>query len=156
MPTFPDSLTMEFLFDAQIDLEAPEAFGPTPYGQRSVHIVTGGTFEGPRLRGTFRAGGGDWFVTLANGAGELDVRVTMRTDDGALILLTYRGVLDVTPAVVRRVFGREDVGASEYYFRTTPRFETSAEKYAWLNRLVCVGTGYFGPQKVGYRIFGVR
>jgi len=80
----------------------------------------------------------------------------MQTDDGALIYISYHGVLDVAPAVVARVFGGEEVSPSEYYFRTTPRFETGSEKYAWLNKAVCIGTGYFGIDKVGYRIFGVK
>jgi hypothetical protein len=42
-----------------------------------------------------------------------------------------------------------------YYFRTTPRFETGHERYAWLNTLVCVGYGWFGAGAVGYRVFGI-
>ncbi len=146
----------EFLYEAHIDLAPPEQIGQSPFGTRSVFIVTGGTFEGPKMRGTVRPGGGDWFLSLPNGAGELDVRATLETDDGALILLTYHGIIDVAPAVVQRVFAGEDVAPSEYYFRTTPRFETGDERYAWLNKLTCVATGYFGPNKVGYRVFAVR
>jgi hypothetical protein len=156
MPQFPETLALEFLLDTQIDLAAAEDVGATPFGARSIFIVTGGTFEGPHLRGTVRAGGGDWLLTLPNGAGELDVRITMETDDGALILVTYRGVLDASPAIFARIFAGEDVSPSEYYFRTTPRFETGSEKYAWLNKLVCVATGYPAPGKVGYRIFAVK
>ncbi len=156
MTTFPETIDVEFLLDAHIDLAPAENVGATPFGARSIFIVTGGTFEGPRLRGTFRPGGGDWLLTLANGAGELDVRITMETDDGALILVTYRGVLDAAPAIFARIFDGEDVSPSEYYFRTTPRFETGSTKYAWLNKLVCIGTGCPAPGKVSYRIFTVK
>jgi uncharacterized protein DUF3237 len=153
---FPDTLKTEFLFDADIGLEAPQQIGATPFGARSVHLVTGGTFEGPRMRGMYLPGGGDWLLTLPNGAGELDVRATLQTDDGALIHMLYHGVLDASAEVIRRVFGGEDVDPAEYYFRTAPRFETGAGKYAWLNKLVCIGVGAFGIQKVAYRVFAVE
>ena len=56
---------------------------------------------------------------------ELDLRVTLETDDGAVICMTFTGV-------------RDD---AHQYFRTLPRFETSAPKYAFLNRLLAVGIG---------------
>ena len=156
MPNFPDDLKTEFLFDARIDLAAAEQIGAVPQGARSVHIVTGGTFEGPRLRGEVLPGGGDWLLSQSDGLNELDVRVTLRADDGALILVTYRGILDLPADVARRALDGEDVDASEYYFRTSPRFETGAEQHAWLNRIVCVGTGWFAPGKVAYRVFAIR
>ena len=80
----------------------------------------------------------------------------METDDGALLLLTYRGVLTFTPEVAGKVLSGQEVDhTKEYYFRTTPRFETGSEKYAWLNALVCVAYGYFGAGKVGYRVFSL-
>jgi hypothetical protein len=155
MPELPTDIRTEFLYEAHIDLAPPERIGQAPFGGRSVFIVTGGTFEGPKMRGTVHIGGGDWFLALPNGAGELDVRATLETDDGALILITYHGIIDASPEVAQRVFSGEDVSPSEYYFRTTPRLETGDERYAWLNKLVCVATGYFGINKVGYRVFAV-
>ena len=156
MPNFPESLDLEMLFDVHVDLEPPQDLGTTPLGARRIFIVKGGTFQGPKMRGTMLPGGGDWWLGLSNHAGELDVRATLRTDDAAMILMTYSGVLDVTPEVGGRALSGQDVDPGEYYFRTTPRFETAAEQYAWLNKLVCVAMGWMGPNKVAYRIFGVR
>ena len=156
MPNFPESLDLEMLFDGHVDLEPPQDLGTTPLGARRIFIVKGGTFEGPKMRGTMLRGGGDWWLGLGNRAGELDVRATLRTDDGAMMLMTYCGVLDVKPEVAGRALSGEDVDPSEYYFRTTPRFETGAEQYAWLNKLVCVAIGWIGPNKVAYRVFAVR
>jgi hypothetical protein len=156
MPELPPIVETERLLDLRADLEHAQILGATPVGARSIHIISGGTFEGPKLRGSVRSGGGDWFVLLANGAGELDVRMTLETDDGALIYLRYTGVLDLDPAVAARVFGGEDVSPSEYYFRTQPRFETGSEKYAWLNKIVCIGSGIVAPGRVAYRIFAVK
>jgi hypothetical protein len=151
---FPDAPVTEHLFDAHITLAPPEVIGPSPYGQRSVHLVTGGTFEGPKLRGTFRTGGGDWLLSPSS-HNELDVRATMETDDGALIYLWYRGVLKVDREIAARVIAGDEVDPASYYFRTSPRFETGSERYAWLNTLVTVGYGYYGAGKVGYRVFAV-
>jgi hypothetical protein len=99
--------------------------GTTPHGTVSIFPVIGGSFEGDRLRGKVLAGGGDWATKQADGTLELDLRVTLETDDGALIHMTFSGV-------------RND---AHHYFRTLPRFETAAPKYAFLNRLLAVGIG---------------
>jgi hypothetical protein len=103
---------------------ATEEIGPTPHGLLSIFPITGGSFEGERLRGIV-LGGTDWVTTAADGTRELDLRVTLETDDGALIHMTFTGV-------------RDD---ANHYFRTLPRFETAAPKYAFLNRLLAVGIG---------------
>jgi Protein of unknown function (DUF3237) len=99
--------------------------GSTPHGKLSIFPVIGGSFEGDRLRGKVLAGGGDWVATRPDGTMELDLRVTLETDDGSLIHMTFTGV-------------RDD---ANHYFRTLPRFETAAPKYDFLNRLLAVGTG---------------
>jgi hypothetical protein len=108
---------------------ATDEIGQTPHGRLSIFPITGGSFEGERLRGTVLAGGGDWVTAVADGTFELDLRVTLETDDGALIHMTFTGV-------------RDD---ANHYFRTLPRFETAAPKYAFLNRLLAVGIGEIHP-----------
>ena len=108
---------------------ATEEVGSTPYGRLSIFPVIGGSFEGERLRGKVLAGGGDWVTARADGTFELDLRVALETDDGALIYMTFSGV-------------RND---ANHYFRTLPRFETAAPKYAFLNRLLAVGIGEIRP-----------
>jgi len=103
--------------------------GSTPHGTLFIFPVTGGSFEGDRLRGRVLAGGGDWVTARPDGTLELDLRVTLETDDHALIHMTFTGL-------------RDD---ANYYFRTLPRFETAAPKYAFLNRLMAVGIGEIRP-----------
>jgi uncharacterized protein DUF3237 len=98
-------------------------------GGLSIFPVSGGSFEGERLRGKVLAGGGDWVTTKPDGTFELDLRATLETDDGALIHLTFTGV-------------RDD---EHHYLRTLPRFETAAPRYAFLNRLLAVGVGDSRP-----------
>jgi hypothetical protein len=108
---------------------ATQEIGSTPLGNLTVFPVTGGSFEGDRLRGKVMPGGGDWVTAAADGTFTLDLRVTLETDDGALIHMTFNGI-------------RDD---ANHYFRTVPRFETAAPQYAFLNRLLAVGVGEIRP-----------
>ncbi|MGI5170665.1 DUF3237 domain-containing protein [Spirillospora sp. CA-253888] len=148
----------EFLFDLVVDLNPPLDFGKGPIGQRVLFGSAGGAFEGPELRGEVLPGGGDWALFRPDGAMLLDVRLTLRTDDGALLHMTYGGRYTTTPelrAEVADTAGRHRVDPSRYYFRTNPLFETGAERYAWLNDVVCVGTGYLIEEGVAYKVFRV-
>jgi hypothetical protein len=133
----PAPLKTEFLMDAVFDVATPQTVGP-----RRIVPVTGGTFEGPRLRGTALGGGSDWILLRPDGASELSVRVTLKTDDDQLINLTYRGLL-YTPK------------GGELYLRTTPVFETGSAKYDWLNKIIAVGVGKSVPGKAAYSIYQV-
>jgi len=103
--------------------------------------ITGGTFEGPRLRGKVLPGGGDWLLTRPDGVVELDLRITLETDDGALIYMMSSGLRHGPPEVLAAMARGESVDPSKYYFRTAIRFETSAPPYAFLNRLIAISSG---------------
>jgi len=123
-------------------LAEPQMVTATPYGLRKIVPVLGGTFTGERLNGSILpTGGHDWAMTRADGVLVLDVRLVLETDDGAQILMTYRGIRTGTPAVLARIASGEYVDPAEYYFRIVPFFETGSEKYAWLNSIVCLGFG---------------
>lgn len=128
----------------------------TPFGNRRIFVVTGGTFAGPAMRGTVLPGGGDWLVNRPDGVSELDVRVTLRTDDDRLVYTRYRGLVDMSPAVADRRRQGQPIAPNEYYFRTTPIFETASPKYAWLNRIIAVGVGEVGVDQVSYTVYVVR
>ena len=134
-------------------LAAPaQKFGAGPHGTRTFVPVTGGDFEGPRLRGKIVPGGGDWLLLRSDGVLEFDLRITLETDDHALIYMTFQG-LRHGPADAIAALGRgEAVDPARYYFRTVPRFETSAETYAFLNRIVSVGVGETRPDGAVHRI----
>ena len=129
--------------------------GSATWGQRRIVQVTGGTFEGPRLKGRVLPGGGDWILTRPDGVTQLDVRITLETDDGALIYMTYRGLRHGPPEVLARLAKGERVEPSEYYFRTVPCFETASEKYAWLNRALFVSTGDRLPAGPIYTVYEI-
>jgi hypothetical protein len=131
----------ELLYRMTLEVGPPSDIGTGPYGHRLVIPFKGGRFEGPRLRGEVLVTGGDWLLQRADGVMELDVRRTLRTDDGHHIYARYRGILTGEPEAMARLARGEAVSAASLYFRTTPIFETGSEKYAWLNRIIAVGIG---------------
>ncbi|MBR45984.1 MAG: hypothetical protein CMM31_05825 [Rhodospirillaceae bacterium] len=144
------------LFTMPVEVESPlQMIGQAPIGERRIAKVAGGTFEGPELNGTILPGGGDWLLLRADGSLQLDVRATLKTDDDALIYMTYRGFRHGPAEVMERLNKGEAVDPSEYYFRVAPFFETGSEKYGWLNRIVAVGTGHRLPSGPVYEIYQV-
>lgn len=103
--------------------------------------ITGGRFTGERLSGRVLPGGADWQVIRADGVADLDARYTLETGDGALIYVRNKGYRHGPDEVMKRLAAGEAVDPTLYYMRTTPWFETGDSRYAWLNRIVCVGTG---------------
>jgi hypothetical protein len=144
------------LFTLRIQLHPLQVVGATPLGQRRIVPVSGGDFAGERLRGTILPhAGSDWLLERADGSFQQDVRLTLETDDGALIGMTYRGVRHSSPEVAARLARGEPVELSEYYLRTAPFFETGAERYGWLNTIVAVGVGQRIPNGATYDVFEV-
>ena len=129
------------LMSLQVSVAALQKVGAAPHGARAIAPISGGTFEGPRLRGQVLPGGADWTLLRPDGVLELELRLALQTDDGAIIGLSSFGLRHGPPEVLAALSRGEAVDPSAYYFRTTPRFETSAPKYAFLNRLLAVATG---------------
>jgi hypothetical protein len=129
-----------------------QRLGTVPHGTRSIVPVTGGSFEGPQLRGKVLPGGADWLLVRSDGVLELDLRITLETDDHALIYMTFQGLRHGPPEVFAALGRGEAVDPASYYFRTLPRFETATEKYAFLNRIIAVGVGEPLPGGAVHRI----
>lgn len=128
-------LESEFLLELLLDVD-PQIDA----GHVRIAPVTGGTFSGPGIEGTVHAGGADW-ITQVSGRSSLDVRITLETDDGALIYMTYTGVIHS--------------GDDGLYWRVRPVFHTASEKYDWLNHIVAIGKNKQVPGKVAYDVFRI-
>ena len=149
-------MTLEPLLRAEITLAPVQELGDSPLGRRRIIPITGGTFRGERLSGRVLPGGADWQVIRRDGVADLDARYTLETDDGALIYVHNQGYRHGPEDVIQRLAAGEAVEPSLYYMRTTPRFETGAERYRWLNGLICVATGARRAAAVELEIFAVR
>jgi Protein of unknown function (DUF3237) len=145
----------EHLLDIVVDLKPRLDIGSGPFGQRVLFGAAGGSFEGPRLHGDVLAGGGDWALFRPDGAMTLDVRLTLRTHDAAMVHMTYGGRWTIPPelrADIADPVRRHQIDPARCYFRTNPLFETGAKQYAWLNDIVCVGSGYLVEGGVAYKV----
>src|ERR1700733_10114846 len=143
------------LFTLKLTVNGMQAIGETPAGNRRVGLVAGGTFEGPKLRGTVLPSGTDWIIGRPDGVTTLDVRLVLETEDKATIGMTYRGLRHGPTDVMAKVNGGEFVDPALYYFRTSVIFETAAPQYAWLNKIIAVGTGSRPPEGPVYDVFEV-
>ena len=129
------------LMTLQVAVVGAQKIGAVAHGTRVTAPIGGGHFEGPRLSGRVLPGGGDWTLLRGDGVLELDLRLTLETDDGALIHMTSFGLRHGPPEVIAALARGDNVDPSTYYFRTTPRFETGHPQYAFLNRLLAVSSG---------------
>jgi hypothetical protein len=125
------------------------------------NVKPGGWVKGPRINGTFVAPGGDWLRTMPSGVFRLDVRGSIRTDDGADIYCSYNGVIQQSEKSAERLMNGEMLTDKDIpYFVTAPTFQTSSPKYAWLNGVQTVSKMVelkFGESGyVKYEVFIVR
>src|SRR5262245_42649901 len=118
-------MNSRLLMILEVAVAPPEKVGVTPHGTRTIVPVTRGHFDGPQLRGRVLEGSVDWTLLRADGALELDLRLTLETNDRALISMTSFGLRHGPPEVIAALGRGEAVDPSHYYFRTTPRFETA-------------------------------
>jgi hypothetical protein len=130
-----DAPNLDYLFSMTATTEVSAMIPNGPNGTRVIVRAESGTFEGPAIKGTIQGPGGDWLRVRPDGTMMLDVRIVLKTDDDALIYMTYTGI------------GKNGV------LHTTPSFETSNEKYAYLNDAVCISHGAVGQGDVTYHVF---
>ena len=139
----PVTIELVPLMTIEIELAAPLIVGEGPAGNRMIFEVATAKFEGERLRGTHKGNAGaDWLTVCPDGTGSLDVRGLLETDDGALIFVQYHGRTDLTTP------------AAPIY--AAPRYETSDERYRWLNKVQAVAKGTLDGSTLTYEIYEVR
>lgn len=142
-------LVHEFTFHATLSETLP--VGAVPAGTRAVAVVSGGRAEGERIRGAVVGPGADWAIIGSDGWVHVDVRLQVRTDDGAVLLLTYTGSLELNDAA-RAALRGGSTNFGDHAFATHLRIECGDERYAWVNRTLFVGEGRLLPGGVEYRV----
>ncbi len=130
--------------------------GRTPYGERRVIGITGGTVRGPKLNGRVLPGGADWQIIRGDGAADIQARYTIETEAGARILVTSDGLRHGPPDVMKRLAAGDSVDPSLYYFRTAMRFETADPSVDWLNRVLAVARGAREARAVRLDVYEVE
>ena len=132
--------SLTYVLTLHVALGEAYSVGTTPHGERNVIPITGGTFEGPDIKGTVLPGGDDWQMTNKEmGRTEVEAIYSIRTDDGVNIHIRNNGIISM---------GKDAEGKPSFYFRCAPKFEAPANsKYAWLNNSLFLCAPDFGGQQ---------
>jgi hypothetical protein len=152
-----NTLQLEFAFDIHINVQPGSGLevGAIAKGTRRMIPITGGTFEGPNIRGKVMSGGYDFQLLRFDGVTEIDARYVLQTDDGAIITILNQGLRHGPAAVMQQLSSGTAVDPSLYYFRSIPAFETASEKYNWITRSVFVANGVRKPAEVIISVFKI-
>ena len=138
-----------------VDFAGMVSIGQTPAGLRRIAPVTGGHFAGERLNGKVLPGGNDWVVNREDGVMVIDVRLTLQTDDAALVYLNYQGRLLAAPEAMSRFAKGALLNPDEYSLAMVAKFECGDSRYNWLNNVIAVGTGEQTSAGPVYSIFEI-
>ncbi len=150
----PSAPPLTFAFELRATVGDPVVIGQVPHGLRRIVAITGGTVRGPMMSGVVVPNSGaDWQMIQPDGFSELDTRYTLRSDKGELVYVQNAGIRHASPDVMKRLNAGEVVDPKLVYFRTVPKFETTAPGLQWLTRSVFVGVGERSPNEVIVRFY---
>ena len=152
----PTPPRLVFAFELRAQVAPPLVVGDVAAGTRRIVQITGGTFEGPGLKGKVLPGGADWQIIHPDGFSELDTRYTIETDTGKTIYVQNAGMRHAAPDVMKQLLAGQPVDPALVYFRTVPKFETSAPELQWLTRAIFIGVGERNPSDVRIRFWRVE
>jgi hypothetical protein len=146
---------LEFAFELKIQVSPLPEVGKTAKGTRKIISITGGSFEGPQIKGTIVPGGYDWQLIRNDGVIEIEARYVLQTTEGAMITIVNTGLRHAPEDVMRRLVAGEDVDPSLYYFRCIPIFETNEQKHDWLTKNIFIANGIRKPTLVIIQVWKV-
>lgn len=141
-------------FTLQISRGETLLVGAGPFGRRVVGAVGDGSVKGDRINGAIVGPGADWAVLGGDGYFQIDVRAQIKTNDGAVLLLTYTGSLELNERVKAALAGGE-TRFEDQYCRTHIRMESGDERYRWVNRTLFLGQGRLTDGGVVYDVYRV-
>jgi hypothetical protein len=144
------------IFTIHAELAPMLHFGRTPYGERRVIGILGGSVRGPKLNGRVLPGGADWQIVRGDGAADIQARYTIESEAGARILVSSEGLRHGPPAVMEALARGDNVDPSLYYFRTVMRFETANPSVDWLNRILALARGQREANAVRLDVYEVE
>jgi hypothetical protein len=149
-------IQLQHLFELKLWVEPIVEIGQTPYGQRRISPIKGGSFQGERLSGHVHASpAGDWLLVRNDGVLTLNVRITLECEDHALIYMSYEGLRHGPQEVMDKLAKGEPVEPGSYYFRMAPKFETASPQHAYLNKMLAIATGHRDPVGPTYQVYEV-
>ena len=144
------------IFTIHADLAPMLHVGRTPYGERRVIDIVGGSVRGRKLNGRVLPGGADWQIVRGDGAADIQARYTIESETGGRILVSSEGLRHGPPAVMERLARGDKIDPALYYFRTVMRFETADPSVDWLNRILALARGQREANAVWLDVYEVE
>jgi hypothetical protein len=128
----------------------------SPLGSRQYWQISAATLSGDRITATLAATGVDWMAMSPDGFWRPDVRAQFVTDDGAVVLMHYTGLVQQTAAFREAAEADRASDWADQYMRLAIQFDTGADKYRWLNTSLYVAAGrLLGTGKIEYAVHRV-
>lgn len=149
METGPKDMALGYVFTLSVDIAGPIEVGQVGAGNRRVIPITGGSLEGPDIRGKVLSAGADFMMVRENRTVEVNARYVVQMDDGANVYVENNGIRTGPKDEPERLKRGETINPDEIYFRTTPKFETASAKYGWLMEFMFAGTARRRPEGGG-------
>ena len=149
-------LGLEPIFTIHAELAGMTNLGQTPYGERRIIDILGGTVTGRKLTGRVLPGGADWQIIRADGAADIQARYTLESDAGSRILVSSEGLRHGPKEVLEALARGDKVDPALYYFRTVMRFETSGADVDWMNRILAIARGTREARAVRLDVYEVE
>jgi hypothetical protein len=143
------------IFTVHVELADILHLGATPYGERRIINILGGTVDGPRFAGRILPGGADWQIIRTDNCADIQARYTIEAQSGGRVLVASDGLRHGPPDVIAQLARGEAVDPSLYYFRTAMRFETSDQGLDWLNRIIGLARGRRAANAVHLDVYEV-
>lgn len=146
---------LEHVTTVIVEVGPPQEVGDTPQGRRRVIPITGGTVDGPRLRGKVLPGGADFQIIRSATYTDIHARYVIETADGERIYVENTGIRTGHADDIARLVRGEPVDPACIYFRSYPRFETASPALGWMNESLFIGTGARYPDRVELRFYRI-
>lgn len=153
MTQSPAAPALEFLATLEVHVATPVEVGTTPFGQRRLIPLLGGTVKGPKLNGNILPGGADFQSLRSSTFTDIHARYVIETEEGDRIYVENTGIRVASAEDIASLVRGEPVDPRRVYFRSLPRFETSAASWQWLNERLFIGTGARYPDRVELNFF---
>lgn len=149
----PLPVNFEHVCDLRVLVATPLELGNTGLGERRIIDITGGTASGPKFNGIVRPGGADFQIIRANGLTELHARYTLEDSAGKIIYVVNDGIRFGSKEALDKIRRGEPVDPAQIYFRSFPKFETSAPEYSWMMECLFVAPGVRRPDAVELSVY---
>lgn len=145
---YPDPPRLNYFARIEVKVGTPIDLGVADGEHRRIVPILGGSVDGPLLHGTVLSGGADHQVLRSATLSELDARYALETVDGDRIAVHNLGVRSGSADDISRIVGGQAVDPSRIYFRSSPRFSGSGQRWGWLGSRLFVATGERTPDSV--------